>query len=56
MAMKDYEVTFASGESTFYQFDDGTDEGKAMLASLEDSDGVKSVKAGKPEPINASGK
>lgn len=56
MGMKDYKVTFESGESTYYQFDDSTDEGKAMLASLDDADTVKSVTAGKPEPINAGGK
>jgi hypothetical protein len=57
MAMKDYKVVQEDGETTYYQFDDSDEVGKAGLAALRDAakdanNPVKSVSEGTPEPIN----
>jgi hypothetical protein len=61
MAMKNYKVTQTDGTTTFYQFDDSTDEGKAGLGALQraakDSDNpVASVEPGEPVPFNKAAK
>jgi hypothetical protein len=60
MAMKNYKVTQADGEETFYQFDDSDESGKAGLAALkaaakDEQNPVKSVTEGEPSPINKTG-
>lgn len=57
MTMKNYKVIQEDGETTYYQFDDSDDVGKAGLAALrraakDDDSPVKSVAEGDPSPIN----
>lgn len=57
MAMKNYKVVQEDGETTYYQFDESDEVGKAGLQALktaakDDNNPVKSVEAGDPEPIN----
>lgn len=57
MALKNYKVEQADGESTHYQIDDSDEAGKGILQALKDAqkdpnNPVKSVEPGEPVPFN----
>jgi hypothetical protein len=57
MALKNYKVVQEDGETTYYQFDETDEAGKAALKALKDAEKndkspVKSVGEGSPSPIN----